>query len=74
MPHHIAEEIFNLKIYEKKTNNKRSKNKNFTAKIKYLNLNAPINNAKMQLYKTLTAQIYFVHIIQRMAFFLNETR
>ena len=58
----------------RKKNNKRSKNKNFTAKTKYPNLNAPSNNAKKQSYKTLTAQIYFVHTIQRMATLLNETR
>ena len=58
----------------RKKNIKRSKNKNFTVKTKYLNLNAPSNNAKMQLHKTLTAKIYFVLTIQQMAIFLNETR
>ena len=62
------------KNYEKKTNNKRSKNKNFKAKTKYLNSNAPSNNAEMQSYKTLTAQILFAHTIQQMAIFFNETR
>ena len=57
------------KNYEKENKQKRSKNKNFTAKTKYLDLNAPSNNAKMQSYKTLTAQVYFVHNIQQMAFF-----
>ena len=57
----------------KKTINK-SNNKKFTAKTKYLNLNAPSNNAKMQSYKILTAQFYFVLTIQQMAIFLNETR
>ena len=56
MPDYSADDIFHLKNYEKKkTNNKRSKNNYFTAKTKYLNLNAPSNNAKMQSYKTLTA-------------------
>ena len=53
------------KTTRKKTNNKRSKNKKFTEKTKYLNLNAPSNNDKMQSYKTLTKQIYFVHTIQQ---------
>ena len=39
------------KTTRKKTNNKRSKNKNFTAKTKYLNLNAAGNIAKIQSYK-----------------------
>ena len=64
---------FNDKTMRKKRNNKRSK-KNLTAKTKYLNLNAPSKNAIMQLYKTLTAQIDFVHTIQQMAIFLVETR
>ena len=62
------------KIREKKTNNKTSKNKNFAAKTKYLNLNAPSNNAQMQSDKNLTTQIGFVHTIQQMENFLNETR
>ena len=74
MPHYSADEIFHGKNYEKKTNNKKGKNKNFTEKTKCLILNAPSNNAKMQSYKNLTAQIYFVHTIQQMAIFLNETR
>ena len=59
---------------KKKTNNKTSKYKNFAAKTKYLNLNAPINNAKMQSDKTLTPKTYFVHTIQQTENFLNETR
>ena len=51
----------------------KKKNKNSTAKNNYLNLNAPSNNAKLQSYKTLTAQIYFVHTIKQMAIFLIET-
>ena len=43
----------------KKSNNKISKNKNFTAKTEYQNLKAPSNNVKMQSDKTLTTQIYF---------------
>ena len=74
MPHYSADKIFHWKKLRKKTNNKRSKIKNFTAKTKYLILNAPRNNAKMQSYKTLTAQIHIVHTIQHMAIFLNEPR
>ena len=62
------------KITRKRTNNKISKNKNFTAKTKYLNFNAPSNNAKMQLDKNLTTQVYFVNTKQQMEYFLNETR
>ena len=45
---------------QKKTNNKISENKNFTAKTENLNLNAHSNNFKMQSDKTLTTQIYFL--------------
>ena len=74
MPHHSADGISHWKTTRKKTNNKRSENKNFTAKTKYLNLNAPSNSAKMQSSETLTAQIYIVHTIQQSAIFLNETK
>ena len=47
MPHSGADEICHWKNY-KKTNKNISKNKNFAAKTKYLNLNAPSNNAKIQ--------------------------
>ena len=40
----------------KKTNNRISKNKNFTAKSQYLNLKAACNNVKMQSDKTLAKQ------------------
>ena len=40
-----------------KNNNKKAKNNNFTAKTQYHNLNAPINNVKLQSDKTLTTQI-----------------
>ena len=58
----------------KKTNNKISKNKNFTTTTEYQNLKAPSNNFKMQSFKTLTTQIYFLLTIQQMGIFLNETR
>ena len=58
----------------KNTNNKRSKNKHFTAETKYLSLNAPSNNAKMQSNKILTVKIYFVHTIHQIAIFFNETK
>ena len=58
---------------QKKTNNKISKNKNFTAKTEYQNLKAPSNNVKMQSDKPLTKQICFFLIIQQMEIFLNET-
>ena len=57
-----------------RTNNKISKNKNFTAKTEYLNLKAPSNNVKKQSDKTLTTQVYFFLTIQQMESFLNETR
>ena len=44
---------------KKKTNNKFSKNKNFTAVTDYLSFKAPSNNVKMQSDKTLTTPIYF---------------
>ena len=48
-----------LKRLRKKNNNsnKKAKNNNFTAKTQYNNLNAPINNVKLQSDKTLTTQI-----------------
>ena len=58
----------------KKTNNKISKNKNFTAKTEYQILKAPSNNVKMQSVKTLTTQIYCFLTIQHMETFPNETR
>ena len=70
MPHNSADEIF----HRKKNNQQKKQKQNFTAKTKYLNLNAPSNNAKMQSYQNLSPQIFFVHIIQQMAIFLNETR
>ena len=57
MPHYSANEISRCRDYEKKTNNKISKNKNFTAKTEYQNLKAPSNNVKMQSDKALTTQI-----------------
>ena len=54
----------------KKTNNKISKNKNFTAKTENQNLKAPSNNVKMQAHKTLTTQIYFLLNIQQTEIFL----
>ena len=66
MPHSSADEIYYWKkLRVKKTNNKISKNKNFAAKTKYLNMNAPSNNAKMQSDENLTIQIYFVQNIQQ---------
>ena len=62
------------KTTRKKNKQRNKQNKNFTAKTKYLNLNAPSNIAKMQSFKTLTAQIYFVYTIQQMAIFFNETK
>ena len=59
---------------KKNTTNKISKNKNFTEKNEYQNLNAPSNNVKMQSDKTLTTQIYFFRTTQQMEIFLNETR
>ena len=58
---------------QKKNNQKISKNKNFTAKTEYVNLEAHSNNVKMQSDKTLTTQNYFPLTIQRMERFLNET-
>ena len=58
----------------KKTNNKKKQNNNFTAKTKYLSLNAPSNNAKLQSYKTLSTQNYFIHTVQQMVIFINGTR
>ena len=58
----------------KKNKQQKKQKQNFTPKTKYLNLNVPSNNAKIQSYKTLTAQIYFVYTIQQMTIFLNETR
>ena len=40
-----------------KTNNKISKNKNFTTQTEYQNLKAPSNNVKMQSDQNLTTQI-----------------
>ena len=53
----------------KKTNNKISKNKNFTVKVAYQDLKAPCNNVKMQSNKTLTTPIYFFLTIQLMEIF-----
>ena len=61
------------KTTRKKNKQQKKQKQKFHGK-KFLNLNAPSNNAKMQLYKTSTAKIYFVHAIQQMANFLNETR
>ena len=58
----------------KKNKQQKKQKQKFTAKTKYLNLNAPSDNAKMQSYKILFSQIYFVHTIQQMAILLNETR
>ena len=52
------------RLRDKKTDNKISKNKNFTAKTDYLNLKAPSNNVKMQSDITLTTQTYFLLTIQ----------
>ena len=41
---------------QKKTNDKISKKKNFTAKTEHVNLKAHSNNVKMQSDKTLTTQ------------------
>ena len=64
---------FIKKTTKKNIQQKKQKQK-FHAKTKYLSLNAPSNNAKMQSYKTLTASIYFVHTIQQISVFLKETR
>ena len=45
----------------KKNKQQKKQKQNFTAKTKYLNLNAPSDNAKMQSYKILFLQIYFVY-------------
>ena len=58
---------------QKKTKNKISTNKNFTAKTEYLNLKAPSNNVKVQSGKTLTKQVFFFLAIRQMDNFLNET-
>ena len=52
------------KTTRRKTNNRESKNKNFTAKTQYLNLKAPSNNVKIQSDKTLTIQLYPFFITQ----------
>ena len=45
------------------TNNKTSKNKIFTAKSQYQNLEAPSNKVKMQSVRTLTTRIlFFFHV------------
>ena len=44
------------KTTRQKTNQKMSKNKNFTAKTEYLNLKAHSNNVKMQSDETLNTQ------------------
>ena len=59
---------------QKQTNNKISKNKNFTAKTEYLNQKTPSNNVKKQSDTNLIAQIYFPLTIQQMESCLNETR
>ena len=61
------------KTTRKKNKQQKKQKQKFHAKTKYLNLNAPSNNAKRQSYKTLTAKIYFVHPIQQRAIFSNET-
>ena len=53
--------------------NKISKNKNVTAKTKYLNLKAPSNNVKLQSDKTLTTHFYFFLTTQQMKFELNNS-
>ena len=58
----------------KKNKQQKKQKQNFHGKNKYKNLNAPNNNAKMQSSKTSMSKIYFVHIIQQMAIFLNEIR
>ena len=55
-------------------NNKKSKNKNFTAKTQYLNLKALINNVKLQSDKILTTQIYVFLTTHQLGFFLNVSR
>ena len=71
MHHQSTHEIYNKKDSEKKTNNKISKHKNFTAKTPYLNLKAPCNNVKLQSDKTLATQIYSLNT---QGFFLDGTR
>ena len=56
MPHYSAHEICIEMTTRKKTNNKISKNKNFTAETQYLNLKAPINKVKMPSDETLATQ------------------
>ena len=43
----------------KRSNNKMSKNKNFTAKTQYLNLKGASNNVKTQSDKALATRVYF---------------
>ena len=54
---------------QKKTNNKISKNKNFTAKNWISKFKSTLYNVKMQSDKTLTTQIYFLLTIQQMESF-----
>ena len=66
-------DICHLKDYEKRTNNKISKNKNSAAKNQYLISKAPSNNVKMQLDKTLRTKNYFFLTTQQMGVFPNKT-
>ena len=59
---------------QRKTNNKISKNKNFSAKIEYLKLKAPSSDVKTHSNTKLTTQNYFLLTMQQMESFLNETR
>ena len=52
---------------------KNSKNKKFTAKTEYINLKAHSNKVKMQSDKSLTTQNYYLHTIQQIESFLNDT-
>ena len=63
-----------IKKTVRKKNNKKSKNKIFTAKTPYIYIEPPNNNFKVQSGKTLTTQTYFSLATQQMGFFHDETR
>ena len=57
----------------RKTNNKVSKNNNFTAKTEYMILKAHNNNIKFHSDKALTTKNYFFLYIHQTKIFPNET-